>query len=163
MAEIIGAGHLDHLPPAALAGTLCALVYDSNRTNIYSRLSFSNECHETIKAIYKTMRRVKKLQEKHGVDTVLRLDPTVASIIEAWAQGADWEFITGNTSLEEGDLVRLIRRTTDVVRQIVYLPGMSPTLVSHAREAVQGLMRDPVKEVEFLVPGDQHSSDRPLP
>ena len=40
-----------------------------------------------------------------------------AGLVEAWAQGAGWEAVTGDTDLDSGDVARLLSRTTDLLRQ----------------------------------------------
>ena len=46
---------------------------------------------------------------------ILRLDDSAAGLVEAWASGAvSWEQLSESTSLDHGDLIRLLRRTLDV-------------------------------------------------
>lgn len=151
LTEIITDGALDGLSPQALSAVVCALVFDSNRSRMFNRLRYGEECQEALQKISKVVRRVRKRQEKHGVDIQAQYDAGVSGLIEAWSLGMDWDAVLDETSLEAGDLVRLVRRTTDVIRQIAHLEGASPSLRQSARDAVYQMMRDPVKEVEFPV------------
>ena len=51
-----------------------------------------------------------------------------------------------STSLDEGDVVRLLRRTVDLLAQLPYCPAVSEELRSNGRRALQMINRFPVKE-----------------
>ena len=57
-----------------------------------------------------------------------------------------------NTSLDEGDVVRIMRRTVDLLAQVPYCEAISEQLRSHARQALKAINRFPVAEAEDLVP-----------
>jgi superfamily II RNA helicase len=63
----------------------------------------------------------------------------MAGLVEAWALGTPWSTILGLTSLSEGDIIRLLRRVLDLLRQIPRLPyvpvSLSETTASRQREA----------------------------
>jgi len=80
------------------------------------------------------------------------MDPTFAGIIEAWALGVSWSELLTLTSVQEGDLIRLLRRVLDMLRQIPRLPfvpndrGASTALRLNARRAVTLMDRFPVSD-----------------
>ena len=61
---------------------------------------------------------------------------------------ARWTQFIRNTALEmdEGDVVRLLRRTVDLLAQLPYCPAVSEELRSNGRRALQMINRFPVKE-----------------
>jgi hypothetical protein len=56
------------------------------------------------------------------------------------------------TSLDEGDVVRVLRRTVDLLAQIPYVEAVSEQLRSKARQALRAINRFPVCEIEDLLP-----------
>jgi superfamily II RNA helicase len=60
--------------------------------------------------------------------------------------------VIGNTSLDEGDVVRILRRTVDLLAQVPYCEAISEQLRTKARAALKAINRFPVCEVEDLIP-----------
>jgi superfamily II RNA helicase len=60
--------------------------------------------------------------------------------------------VIANTSLDEGDVVRVLRRTVDLLAQVPYAEAISERLRSHARQALRAINRFPVCEIEDLLP-----------
>ena len=56
-----------------------------------------------------------------------------------------------NTSLDEGDVVRIIRRSIDVLSQVQYCIGVSNKLKSKAKLALKAINRFPVSESNDLI------------
>lgn len=53
------------------------------------------------------------------------MDLRLAGLVEAWASGCSWEEVMRDCSLDDGDVARLLTRTTDLLRQVsVSLGGM---------------------------------------
>ncbi|HGY5553996.1 MAG TPA: hypothetical protein ACN46L_00090, partial [Prochlorococcus sp.] len=55
------------------------------------------------------------------------------------------------TSLDEGDVVRILRRTVDLLGQVPYCEAISEQLRSNARLALKAINRFPVCEAEDLL------------
>ena len=51
----------------------------------------------------------------------------------------------------EGDVVRIMRRTVDLLAQVPYCEAISEQLRSHARQALRAINRFPVAEAEDLL------------
>jgi hypothetical protein len=56
-----------------------------------------------------------------------------------------------NTSLDEGDVVRILRRTVDLLAQVPYGEAISEQLRTNARKALKAINRFPVCEIEDLL------------
>jgi spore germination cell wall hydrolase CwlJ-like protein len=59
--------------------------------------------------------------------------------------------LIANTSLDEGDVVRIMRRTVDLLAQVPYCEAISEQLRSHARQALKAINRFPVAEADDLL------------
>ena len=57
--------------------------------------------------------------------------------LEAWARGSAWTDLISNTSLDEGDVVRILRRTNDLLSQIPYCEAVSRQLRNNAKAAMK--------------------------
>ncbi|NES67748.1 MAG: hypothetical protein F6K24_49450, partial [Okeania sp. SIO2D1] len=58
----------------------------------------------------------------------------------------EWQVLVDNTSLDEGDVVRILRRTLDFLSQIPHVPHLSDVLRRNAYRAMQLIDRFPVNE-----------------
>lgn len=142
-------GILDGLSAPQLAALLCALIQDSTRENLFVRISLSAPVERAVQRVEMLFKRIERLQRKHHVDVGLVLNPIASSLAEAWAHGASWERLIQSTNIGEGDIVRLLRRTADILRQIARADGLSEPLRRTAREALRLLYREPVKETDL--------------
>ena len=95
----------------------------------------------------------------------LRLDDSAAGLVEAWASGAvSWEQLSDSTSLDHGDLIRLLRRTLDVLRttaslDAAILPAEFSPIRDVARRAAAAIDRPPVHDTTYdaiFVPDDDY-------
>ncbi len=74
-------------------------------------------------------------------------------LVHAWAKGVSWNDLIANTSLDEGDVVRIMRRTVDLLAQIPYCEAISDQLRTNARAALKAINRFPVREPVDLIAG----------
>jgi len=98
----------------------------------------------------------------------LQLDDSAAGLVEAWASGAiSWEQLSGSTSLDHGDLIRLFRRTLDVLRTTANLDSaILPEEFAPVRQAAllaaKAIDRPPVHDATYdaiFVPDDDEEDD----
>ena len=61
-----------------------------------------------------------------------------------WVEGAEWETITEQIDIGEGDIVRSFKRVVDVLRQFTTIENVPEALVYTAREAIEKIQREPV-------------------
>ena len=85
------------------------------------------------------------------IDTPIFLDIELTGIISEWARGKKWQDLIFNTSLDEGDVVRILRRSIDVLSQIQYCVGVSNKLKNKAKQALKAINRFPVSESDDLL------------
>lgn len=149
--RIILEGLLEHLEGPQLAAVVCALVNDSTRENQFSRLAISPAVRGALNSIQQLAKQVHQLQRKHQIDTPMLLNPVASGLVEAWAGGASWSKLIASSNIDEGDLVRLIRRTADILRQLTRIEPVPSMLSDAAAIALKGLYRDPVREETALL------------
>jgi superfamily II RNA helicase len=88
-----------------------------------------------------------QVQRRHHVSIPCRMVETACGVTQAWAGGASWEALLGETEMEEGDLVYLLRGVIDLLSQLREAPGVDLALRRRAGEAIVAVDRDPVDAV----------------
>jgi DSHCT (NUC185) domain len=94
-----------------------------------------------------------------GVDLPVRLDASLGGLVESWALGCEWSELCQSTSLDQGDVCRLLRRTMEVLRQVTLLPTLPKLVRDRARRAVDMMDRFPVSDDASFVKDATISSD----
>ncbi len=72
------------------------------------------------------------------------INPYFSSLIELWVDGAEWETVSEQIEIGEGDIVRAFKRVVDVLRQITVIDNVPEALVFTARDAIEKIQRAPV-------------------
>jgi superfamily II RNA helicase len=139
-------GELDYLDPQYLAAACAALVTEVSRPDSWTRYSLAAPVEEALAGLRGIRRRLFQLQRRHDVAMPVWLEYELVGLVEQWALGIDWTELCANTNLDEGDVVRILRRTLDFLSQIPHVPNISPVLKQNAHQAIQLLDRFPVNE-----------------
>lgn len=152
LALALRSGEFDDLAPHHLAAASAALVSENNRSDSWTRYPISSAVQDALDALRSPRRQL--IQSQHREDVMLPawLETELVGIVEQWALGADWTDLRANTSLDEGDIVRLLRRTVDFLSQIPNIPYLSDDLRLNARRAAQLIDRFPINETEIFQP-----------
>ena len=143
IAEIIFSHVLENLTPAQLASVVCAITTEDLRIDI-PYLPLSEPVRKTLNLIRNIRRKVEKVQNKYLVDSPMYINPYFSPLIELWVEGAEWETITEQIDMGEGDIVRSFKRVVDVLRQFTTIANVPEALVFTAREAIEKILREPV-------------------
>lgn len=80
------------------------------------------------------------------IDSQITMDARLSGLVTAWAQGCSWEDIMNGTTLEDGDIARLLTRTIDLLRQMSACRHLMGPLRSTARQAYYDMNRTPIAE-----------------
>jgi superfamily II RNA helicase len=152
---VLMSGEFDHLDPQHLAGAMCALVTETPRPDSWTNYAPPEPAIEALIRLKGTRQSLMKLQ--YRFDIVLPIWPEykyldkivggLMGLVEQWALGVAWTELCANTSLDEGDVVRILRRTVDILSQIPHVPTVPDALKRNAIRAIQLLDRFPVNEV----------------
>jgi len=85
-------------------------------------------------------------QENYRVSIPVNLETYYMGLVEAWALGEDWLDLVEASSMQEGDLCNLLRRTLDVLRLCPRLPTLSKAFKRQARSATKMVGRYPITD-----------------
>jgi superfamily II RNA helicase len=143
LAEIIFSGVLENLSPSQLAGVICAITTEDLRIEI-PYIPFSEPIRKTLNAIRNIKKKMIKIQSRYDIETPLYINPYFSSMIELWVEGAEWETVTEQIDMGEGDIVRAFKRVVDVLRQLTVIDNVPEALVFTARETIEKIQRAPV-------------------
>jgi superfamily II RNA helicase len=149
VAELIRHGVWQDVRPETLAAAVACIVSDSIKDADSTTFVASPDTLAVVAEMQKYAARVLNLQEEHSVHTPLHIHPLPSAIVEAWANQVPWGPLKEGTNLDEGTLVRLIRRTEDLLRQFSRIPDMPPGFAQVARLAFALIDRDPVRELDL--------------
>lgn len=147
LGEIVLSGILEELEPAELAGVASALVLGDARVSMMRPLEPSKNAEWTIQAVCAIASDVEALQERYDVHVPVLINSTFSGITEFWCRGTSWRDVREFLGDEnEGDLVKVMRRTLDILRQFERAPHVSERLAELCRQAEELLDRDEVHE-----------------
>ncbi|MEG3871797.1 MULTISPECIES: DEAD/DEAH box helicase [unclassified Microcoleus] len=137
----------DELDPHHLAAACAALVTEVSRPDSWTHYSLSPEVLAPLDNLQKGLRRrLFQVQRKHDSAIPIWLERDLVTLVEQWALGVEWLELISHTSLDEGDVVRILRRTLDFLSQIPHVPHVSDSLRRNACRAMQLIDRFPVNE-----------------
>lgn len=139
-------------PPEVLA----ALRPSQNLDTLYFFLRSPASCSEAVWGysllaydlgrinLWEMRRELFQTQKRHNITMPAWLEVELLGLVEQWALGMTWDELVQQTSLDEGDIVRLLRRTIDLLWQIPQMPRISDTLKRNAKAAIALIKRFPV-------------------
>ncbi|MEM8613944.1 MAG: DEAD/DEAH box helicase [Cyanobacteria bacterium P01_H01_bin.105] len=142
----LGSGEFDHLPPHQFAAACAAIVTEITRPDTWTRYRTSRAVENALEGLHSTRRQLFQQQRKYHVTLPVSLEWNLIALVEAWALETDWPELCQSTSLDEGDIVRILRRTLDILSQIPHVPFLASTVKSTARQAAHLINRFPVNE-----------------
>jgi len=145
--EIILSGLLTDLEPSELAGVLCAVITEDVRKDCWVKFKLSKTVRKTVDDIYQILRRLHKIQKQYGVEAPLNLNPFYSPIIEYWVNGGDWEEMMATLEIAEGDLIRIFKRTVDLLRQLTIIPNVPEKLARTAVVTIDCINREPITDI----------------
>jgi Superfamily II RNA helicase len=140
-------GELDQLAPHHLAGVCAALVSEPTRPDVYCSLGMSPATESALEGLRGLHRQLLQEQRRHNIDIPINLGFEFVGLVEQWALGMEWRDLVRQTSLDEGDIVRLCRRVLDLLSQVPYIAEINPEIQQTARQAAQMIDRFPVKDL----------------
>ena len=144
---VLMSGSFDELDPHHLATACAGLVTEITRPDSWTRYELSVEVKEAMASLRNLRHQLFQMQHRHQVALPVWLERDLIALVEQWALGVEWEELVNNASLDEGDVVRMLRRTLDFLSQIPHVPCLSDALRRNAHRAMQLIDRFPVNEV----------------
>ena len=156
---VLMSGHLDELTPVELAGVVQSIVTEVNRPDLWSGFIPSAVADEAFNDLSNIRRELFRFQERFGIEIPILWSSELMGLVEAWARGSTWTDLISNTSLDEGDVVRILRRTNDLLSQIPYCNTASKQLRNNAKAAMKLMDRFPVCEAEDINQAKENSPE----
>jgi len=155
LAFCLMSGQLNKLAPEHLAAAVCAIISEPPRPDSWTDYPQPQEVLEVLGirkkdqgqnpvSLWELRRQLYQVQKHCGVTMPVWLESKFVGLIEQWALGVEWTDLCESTSLDEGDIVRMLRRTVDVLLQIPQIPEIKPELMRSANAAVAKMKRFPV-------------------
>lgn len=161
--------YLCQLSASEMAGYICSLVVDAPRRADSALESFQKltpSQQRAFQGALQSLERLVEVQRKFGLDDAIgkcQLELSSCEVVTAWASGCSWNDALAISGAAPGDLVRVLSRALDALRQLGNLPylparawdgtvrleasGIHPTLRSLCREAADEMDRYPVKDM----------------
>lgn len=151
LALALGSGEFDQLPPHQFAAACAAIVTEISRPDSWTHYRTSPAVETALEGLRSIRRQMFQHQRRYQVTLPIPLEWNLIALVEQWALETEWNELCQNTSLDEGDVVRILRRTLDILSQIPHVPFISNVVKSNARQAAYLLNRFPVNEVDETI------------
>lgn len=135
--EFVFAGMLDDLSPAEICALLTGVDFSGRFNDFTQKDRFPN--------LRKYFRIADELKQDPVLGPGVIYSPHVATLGHRWASGASFAELTRLTTIEEGDLVSLLRRGIDVLRQLRKAVGREAFWGAKLDECMAAMERDVVK------------------
>lgn len=143
LGEALSRGIFDDLKPSDAAGLIASVAADADRDFGAGRISGS--LGYVLSSFEDVVVDVSNVEWKNGITPVEEINYSAAAAAERWAKDISWEELVSRTKAEEGDLVRLLSRTGEALKQLAGLTTTNPKAAGIAREASEIMMREPVR------------------
>lgn len=154
ISEVILSGLLDNLNVQELASVMCALISEEARINDET---ISKPCS---KAVRKTLNQIKDIRRKifllerdNNIENPMFINTQYCYFIEYWI-GANlnpdndnistWDNMFADSDFSQGDVVRVFKRTIDILRQISIIENVNENLRANAKAAIKLINIEPV-------------------
>ena len=145
LSEIFLSGILDNLNEAQLASVICAITTEDLRADLYTRIPVEKEVRKTLNKIKDIRRKISIIEKEEDIfKDNMYINSFYSPLIEYWINGGEWETLIDQIEAGEGDVVRIFKRTIDVLRQITILPNLNPELQETAKSAIKAILRPPI-------------------
>jgi superfamily II RNA helicase len=109
--------------PKHFAAFIGALAADKERS--FGYIDLENETLYLLTSLEEIIFDVAKIEWKYGIQPETEMNFSAAAAVEKWAKGIEWKELVRKTKAEEGDLIRLLSRTGEVLLQIAHLKNLT--------------------------------------
>ncbi|MBO8137708.1 MAG: RNA helicase [Desulfotomaculum sp.] len=134
--ELVFSGLIEDIPSDVAAGILAGVDYTPGRREYVQPPPYDVDFVNELRA---------RLMQMGVPEEFLVWSPVPGYIAYAWYNGKDFEHLMQNSNLQEGDIVSIIRREIDLLRQMEKASVENPLLLEKLRGIRRALDRDQVK------------------
>ena len=146
LCEVIFDGLLERLDLPEMVAVLTCLVNEDMRALEQLRLRVTRPVAEVLGECKTIATELERLQRRHRVDVPTQVITAYAPLAYEWANGCSWDELIELSKLESGDLIRALRRTLDISRQLSFVPGIPSGLADKARQIEPLLLREELRD-----------------
>jgi len=139
----LGQGIFDDLKTAEAAGLMASVASDTDRN--YGEMRASRRMTDILGEFEDLVVSVSNIEWKNGVEPAEEINYSAAAATERWTAGMEWDELVDRTKAEEGDLVRLLSRSGEALRQLANLRDSNPAAAAIAHTAAEAILREPVR------------------
>lgn len=136
-------GVFDDLKMSEAAGLMASVASDADRS--YGEMRASRRMTDILADFEDLVVAVSNVEWKTGVEPAEEINYSAAAAAERWTAGMEWDELVMRTRAEEGDLVRLLSRTGEALRQLANLRNSNPAAAAVAQTASEAILREPVR------------------
>lgn len=141
--EALKRGFFDELTIAEASGLMASVAADAERS--YGEMHTSRRMSDVLADFEDIVVAVSNVEWKNGVEPAEEINYSAAAAAERWTAGMEWDELVDRTKAEEGDLVRLLSRTGEALRQLANLRASNPAAAAIAATASEAILREPVR------------------
>ena len=128
-----------------MSSVICAITTEDLRADLFTRLPVEKEVRKTLNKIKDIRRKISYIEKEEDIfKDNMYINSYYSPLIEYWINGGEWETLIDQIEAGEGDVVRIFKRTVDVLRQITILPNLNPVLQETAKTAIKTILRPPI-------------------
>jgi ATP-dependent RNA helicase HelY len=150
VAELVLGGELDDLEPVELAEVAGWFAMPDNEARIDLLRDGLKQLWRKISAVIQTVRNV---EQREAIFLTPGPSPVFPGMASAWAAGAEFTELVQAWGIAEGDAIRYLKKTADLLRQIrraLEDTNFKPELLAVARAAEALVRRDIVRGQELV-------------
>ena len=136
-------GVFDDLKIPEAAGLMASVASDADRS--YGEMHATRRMNDILGNFEDIVVAVSNVEWKNGVQPAEEINYSAAAAAERWTAGMVWDELVDRTKAEEGDLVRLLSRTGEALRQLANLRDSNPAAAAIAHTAADAILREPVR------------------
>ncbi len=141
--EALREGIFDDLKISEAAGLMASVAADADRS--YGEMRSTRKMMDLLSEFGDLVVSVSNIEWKNDVVPAEEINYSAAAAAERWTAGMAWDELVDRTKAEEGDLVRLLSRTGEALRQLANLRDSNPAAAAIASAAAEAILRDPVR------------------
>ncbi len=136
-------GIFNDLKISEAAGLMASVASDADRS--YGEMRATRRMTDILADFEGVVTGVSNVEWKNGVEPAEEINYSAAAAAERWTAGMHWDELVDRTKAEEGDLVRLLSRTGEALRQLANLRDSNPAAATIAQTASEAILREPVR------------------
>ena len=141
--EALKHGVFNELTISEAAGLMASVASDTDRS--YGEMRAKRRMTDILANFEDIVVAVSNIEWKNGVEPAEEINYSAAAAAERWTAGMEWDELVARTKAEEGDLVRLLSRTGEALRQLANLRDSNPAAAAIAQTAAEAILREPVR------------------